>query len=389
MAAATTDLPVPAAPRRAAPGPDAFAIRQHGTVVSLAGELRLADASRVWMRLWKLTHGVRPRELDLDLSDVTFVDGAVMALLVELRADLVNRGVRCELVGASERFQELIVLYQGDVAPTAISKPSRPRFLEEVGTLASGAGAGVLSALQFLGDLTSALWGVLRRPATGNWRAVITLSERAGADAVPIIVLLNFLVGFVMAYQSSHQLELYGANVFVADVVGISITRELAPLMTAIIVSGRSGAAFAAELGTMKVSEEIDALRTMGFAPSRYLVLPRVAALALVTPVLTLLGDVVGVAGGAVVGALSLGVSPRAYMAELETAVFGWDLGTGLIKGVAFGIAIAVIGCRQGFKTRGGAAGVGRGTTTTVVLCLFAIVLLDTLFTVFFRMLRL
>lgn len=332
---------------------------------------------------------MRPRQLDVDLTDVTFVDGAIMALLVALRADLVGRGVACELIGASERFQELISLYQGDAAPTPTAKPRRPRVLEEVGSLASGVGSSIASAIQFLGDLTAALWGVLERPATGNWKAVVTLAERAGADGVPIIVLLNFLVGFVMAFQSSHQLELYGANVFVADVVGISITRELAPLMTAIIVSGRSGAAFAAELGTMKVSEEIDALRTMGFAPERYLVLPRVAALAVVTPVLTLLGDVVGVAGGAVVGTLSLDVSPRAYLSELRTAVFAWDLGTGLIKSVAFGIAIALIGCRQGFITRGGAAGVGRRTTTTVVLCLFAIVLLDTLFTVFFRMLRL
>jgi phospholipid/cholesterol/gamma-HCH transport system permease protein len=389
VAVATTELSVPAVPPRDAPAHDPFAVRPQGTALALSGELRLADASRLWKRLMKLTRTARPRQLDLDLRDVTFVDGAVMALLVELRSELVSRGVACEIVGASDRFQALIALYGGDAAPAPVAEPRRAGALEEVGAFASGVGVSVISAIQFLGDLVSALWGVLRRPATGNWRAIITLSERAGADGVPIIVLLNFLVGFVMAYQSSHQLEIYGANVFVADVVGISITRELAPLMTAIIVSGRSGAAFAAELGTMKVSEEIDALRTMGFAPSRYLVLPRVAALALVTPVLTLLGDVVGVAGGAVVGALSLGVSPRAYLAELQTAVFGWDLGTGLFKSVAFGIAIAVIGCRQGFKTHGGAAGVGRGTTTTVVLCLFAIVLLDTLFTVFFRMLRL
>lgn len=389
MAVATTDLTASSAPRRDHPALDAFAIRLHGNMLALSGELRLVDAGRIWTRLRKLTRSARPRQLDLELSDVSFIDGAVMALLVELRADLVRRGVVCELVGATDRFQDLIALYGGDAPPAPVAEPHRAGALEEVGALAAGVGASAISAVQFLGDLISALWGVVRRPATGNWRAVITLSERAGADGVPIIVLLNFLVGFVMAYQSSHQLELYGANVFVADVVGISITRELAPLMTAIIVSGRSGAAFAAELGTMKVSEEIDALRTMGFAPSRYLVLPRVAALALVTPVLTLLGDVVGVAGGAVVGTVSLGVSPRAYLAELQTAVFAWDLGTGLVKSVAFGIAIAVIGCRQGFKTRGGAAGVGRGTTTTVVLCLFAIVLLDTLFTVFFRMLRL
>jgi phospholipid/cholesterol/gamma-HCH transport system permease protein len=163
------------------------------------------------------------------------------------------------------------------------------------------------------------------------------------------------------------------------------VTRELAPLMTAIIVSGRSGASFAAEIGTMRVGEEIDALRTLGLAPVRFLVLPRVVALALVTPALTMLGDVVGVLGGAAVGASSLGITPAAYLSELRTAVFPWDVITGLIKSFAFGIAIALIGCQQGFATRGGAAGVGDRTTATVVICLFMIVIIDTLFTVLFR----
>ncbi len=197
--------------------------------------------------------------------------------------------------------------------------------------------------------------------------------------------MLNFLVGFVMAFQSARQLKLYGANVYVADVVGISVTRELAPLMTAIIMSGRSGAAFAAELGSMRVSEEIDALRTMGFAPAPYLILPRMVALAMVAPVLTLLADVVGVTGGMAVGVSSLDVSARGYLAELRTAVVASDVWTGLVKSVAFGTAIGFIGCEQGFSTRGAAEGVGRSTTTTVVACLFTIVIVDTVFTMLFR----
>jgi phospholipid/cholesterol/gamma-HCH transport system permease protein len=208
---------------------------------------------------------------------------------------------------------------------------------------------------------------------------------RAGAEGVPIVLLLNFLVGFVMGFQSARQLQLYGANIYVADVVGISVTRELAPLMTAIIMSGRSGASFAAELGSMRVSEEIDALKTMGFAPAPYLILPRVVALALVAPVLTLLGDVVAMAGGAVVAVATLDVSARGYLAELRSAVGSSDIWTGLVKSFAFGIAIAFIGCQQGFATRGAAEGVGRSTTTTVVSCLFSIVLIDTVFTVFFQ----
>ena len=240
-------------------------------------------------------------------------------------------------------------------------------------------------ALIFLGETMAATRGFLGGPAAVNWRSIPSLMARAGADGVPIVLLLNFLVGFVMGFQSARQLKLYGANIYVADVVGISVTRELAPLMTAIIMSGRSGASFAAELGSMRVSEEIDALKTMGFSPGPYLILPRVAALALVAPVLTLLGGVVGVAGGAAVAVSSLDVSARGYLAELRTALVPSDIWTGLIKSVAFGIAIAFIGCQQGFATRGAAEGVGRSTTTTVVSCLFAIVIIDTVFTVFFQ----
>ncbi|HEU4726719.1 MAG TPA: ABC transporter permease, partial [Kofleriaceae bacterium] len=188
-----------------------------------------------------------------------------------------------------------------------------------------------------------------------------------------------------MAFQSANQLKLYGANVYVADVVGIAVTRELAPLMTAIIICGRSGAAFAAEIGTMRVSEEIDALRTMGFAPVPYLVVPRVLALAIAAPILALLGDLAAIVGGLVVAVTSMELTPRGYLNELRTAVVASDVWTGLVKSVVFGAAIAVIGCQQGLATRGAAAGVGRGTTATVVYCLFTLVVIDTLFTMLFR----
>jgi phospholipid/cholesterol/gamma-HCH transport system permease protein len=239
--------------------------------------------------------------------------------------------------------------------------------------------------IEYTGDLVLATGGAVTRPATGNWTAVFPLSVEAGLDGVPIVLFLDFLVGFVMGYQSARQLEMYGANVFVADVVGLSVTRELGPLVTGIIIVGRSGAAFAAEIGTMKVSEELDALRTMGLSPSRYLVLPRVLALVIVAPILTLLGDVVGVAGGAVVGAISLGVSPGAFASELRNAVVIKDVTGGLIKSAFFGLAIALVACQQGLATRGGATGVGRRTTSTVVVCLFAIVIIDAIFAVIFR----
>ncbi len=352
--------------------------------IELAGELRVGDGAAIWKQLRELAARPGPR-CDLDLADAVLVDGAIMALLVELRASLAARGVACELVGAGERLRQIVHLYGGDEAARLATEHRRESAIARLG-------AAVLRSLErgrrligFTGELIESIGAVLRRPAALSWRAVPSLVERAGSDGIPIVTLLNFLVGFVIAFQSAEQLRMVGANIYVADLVGVSVTRELAPLMTAIIVAGRSGAAFAAELGTMRVSEEIDALRTLGFQPLPYLVLPRVLALALVAPVLTLVGVVIAVGGGCVVAATSLDVTPTGYIAELRTIVIASDVWTGLIKSVAFAVAIALIGCRQGLATRGAATGVGRSTTATVVHCLFAIVVLDTAFTVLFR----
>lgn len=354
----------------------------------LVGELRMADSTAVWKTLRTLAGERAERgegRFDIDLADAAIVDGAIMSLLVGLRASLSRRNIRSEIVGASDQLEPIVHLYGGDETPQPTSEAVPPRPIIRLGAATQRFFEGLRQLMIFLGETMMATKGFVGGPAPVNWRAIPPLASRAGADGIPIVLLLNFLVGFVMGFQSARQLELYGANIYVADVVGISVTRELAPLMTAIIMSGRSGASFAAELGSMRVSEEIDALKTMGFAPGPYLTLPRVAALALVAPVLTLLGDVVGVAGGAAVAVSSLDVSASGYLAELRTALTPSDVWTGLVKSVAFGIAIAFIGCQQGFATRGAAEGVGRSTTTTVVSCLFAIVIIDTVFTVLFQ----
>jgi phospholipid/cholesterol/gamma-HCH transport system permease protein len=204
-------------------------------------------------------------------------------------------------------------------------------------------------------------------------------------NALPIVLLINFLMGLVMAFQGAVPLQQYGASVFIADLVSLATTRELGPLMTAIILAGRSGAAFAAELGTMTVSEEMDALRTLGFSPWRFLVLPRLLALTLVMPILTLVADVMSIAGGIWVASVALGVGPSAWFSEMRQRMGLWDVFSGLIKATVFGVAIAVVACQQGFATSGGAEGVGRRTTSAVVYSLFAIILLDAGFAVLFQ----
>jgi len=196
---------------------------------------------------------------------------------------------------------------------------------------------------------------------------------------------INFLVGLVTAFQAAVQLKQFGANIFVADLVGLSVTRELTPLMTAIIVAGRSGAAFSAELGTMRVSEEIDALRTLGLDPYGFLVLPRIITLVLVLPLLTILADVIAITGGLLVAMLGLDITANAYLIETRKAVELWDVFSGCLKTMCFGLSIALIACQRGLATRGGAEGVGRATTSAVVMSLFAIVVVDAIFTVLFN----
>jgi phospholipid/cholesterol/gamma-HCH transport system permease protein len=243
--------------------------------------------------------------------------------------------------------------------------------------------------LAFLGQILISVKETAHAPRTGNWREVWPTMERVGADAVPVVVLINFLIGFVMAFQGAVQLKEFGANIYVADLVGLSITRELAPLMTAIILCGRSGAAFAAELGSMKVSEEVDALRTLGIGPIRYLVLPRTLALVLAIPLLILLADAVGILGGLVVALTSLDLTVVGYLMETKRALSVWDVYSGVVKSLFFGVAIALIACQQGLATTGGAKGVGRRTTSAVVTTFFVLVVIDAGFTVLFHAFRL
>jgi phospholipid/cholesterol/gamma-HCH transport system permease protein len=329
-----------------------------------------------------VTQGVQ--NVELDLGGVEHIDGGVVVLLL---AELESCGVDVEL-RSGDRFQPLFDLYTHG-CPAPRRKPRSEGIAAQLGR-------GVLHRvdeldllLGFIGELTSSLGRLFRRPQQTNWKSVAVLVELSGMDALPIILVLNFLIGFVMAYMSARALEMFGANLFVADLVAIAMTRQLAPLMTAIIVCGRSGAAIAAELGSMKVSEEIDALRTLGLEPFGWLVIPRIVALVLVMPVLTILADLVGLLGGLLVGVTSLGITPMRYFIETRETLVTWDVASGLWMSAAFAITIGFIACQQGLAASGGAQGVGSRTTKTVVYSLFAIVLLDAIFTIFYRALGL
>ena len=351
----------------------------------MAGRLAVHDAPAALARMRTLLEEPS-RFVRIDLARLGSLDAAAAALLLGLCDELRARGAEVELASADGRVREILELVASSPRGVeAHSAPRTPGVLEQAGRATYELWEFARQILDFTGSTVVAVGRAIRDPRSIPWRSVGRVMERTGADAVPIIGLITFLVGLVTAFQGAITLHKYGADIFVADGVAIGVTRELGPLMVAVVAAGRSGAAFAAELGTMRVSDEVDALRTIGLDPYRYLVLPRILALALMLPILTLLGDAFAIAGGAVVGVGSLDVPFTAWARQTHNALDLWYVCSGLLKSVAFGLAIALVACQWGLTTRGGAEGVGRSTTSAVVSSLFFLVVIDSAFTVLFH----
>jgi phospholipid/cholesterol/gamma-HCH transport system permease protein len=242
-------------------------------------------------------------------------------------------------------------------------------------------GFGLLS---FLGESVAAFARWIARPQCIRWRPILYNLQTSGFEALPITGMLTFLLGIVIAYQGAEQLQRVGANIYIADLVGLSMVRELSPLITAIIVAGRSGSAYTAQIGTMKVTEEIDALRTIGVSPLDLLVLPKVLALAIALPLLTVYTDVMGVLGGMIMARAQLGVSFGTFIDRLDDAVSLTSFLIGVGKAPVFAAIIVLVGCYQGFRVTGSAESVGRQTTVSVVQSIFLVILADALFSIAF-----
>ena len=264
-----------------------------------------------------------------------------------------------------------------------------PSWLQDLGRSSVAVFEQALALLSFVGEAALVFGASVLRPSRWRWRQVLFNIRSAGFDALPIVGLLSFLLGVVVAYQGADQLRQYGANIFVADLVGVSMLREFAPLITAIIIAGRSGSAYAAQIGTMAVTEEIDALRTLGIAPLELLVLPKVIALVIALPLLTVFADALGVFGGMLMARSQLGVSFPEFLDRFVKAVSMTTYFVGLAKAPVFAAIIAIVGCFQGLRTRGGADSVGRQTTRAVVQSIFLVIVADALFSVAFSALDL
>jgi phospholipid/cholesterol/gamma-HCH transport system permease protein len=261
--------------------------------------------------------------------------------------------------------------------------------LTRLGMSAAAAVEQSVALLAFIGECAAAFVGWLAHPGRIRWRPILFNIRSAGFDALPIVGLLAFLLGIVVAYQGAEQLRQYGANIFFADLIGLSMLREFAPLITAIIIAGRSGSAYAAQIGAMSVSEEIDAMRTLGIAPLEMLVLPKIIALLIVLPLLTVFADVLGVFGGMLMARAQLDVGFPEFLDRFTKAVSVTDYLIGICKAPVFAGIIAVVGCFQGFRAKGGADGVGRQTTRSVVQAIFLVIVADALFSIAFSALGL
>jgi phospholipid/cholesterol/gamma-HCH transport system permease protein len=325
----------------------------------------------------------RPQRLIVDASHLTYCDGAGAALLLELRRRQESRRQSYEIQSLDPAYQSLLDLYgRWDAQrPEPLTPAASP--VEQIGRASAAIGHDIVVLIAFVGELFLALARAVRQPRLVRWKDALLTAELAGVNALPIISLLGFLLGLIMAFQSAIPMRQFGADIYVANLIGLSMLRELGPLLTAIILAGRSGSAFAAELGTMKVSEELDALTTMGLEPVRFLVVPRVIAAVAMTPLLSVFATLLGLCGGAVV-MLSFGFPLVTYVIQVKSAVTVGDLIGGLGKSFVFGIVVAAIGCLRGLQTKSGAGAVGESTTRAVVSGLVLITIVDGIFAVIF-----
>ena len=339
----------------------------------LKGRLDSESTGTIWREIFSALASTPLKLKTIDATDVDYCDGAGIGLLVELRR---RGGPAVEIRGLAEKYRTLLSLFPPGPPEAMAPKPKRPSVAEETGLATMAIVHDLRHQISFVGEMISALGRALLRPSEIRWSDTVRIAEEAGVNALPIISLMGFLIGLILAFQSAGQLKLYGADVYVADLVAVSVVRELGPLMTAILLAGRSGAAFAAELGTMKVNEEIDALTTMGLAPVRFLAVPRILAAVLMAPLLTIYFDLIALAGGGVVVA-SFGHSLATFVQHVTSSLTVSTCISGTAKALAFGLIIAGIGCQRGLHTGTGAVAVGLSTTRSVVAGIVLTILVD------------
>ncbi|HOW56940.1 MAG TPA: ABC transporter permease [Smithellaceae bacterium] len=328
--------------------------------------------------------------IDLDFSGITYFDSAAALAVIRVREETPDKKIKFSFVNLNEEIRDIFsVINNKGIArrPTKAIKP-REGILVQIGDTCFLLGRDFINMITFVGELIYALSYTIIHPRSLRSKDVLFYMKRAGVDGLPIVGLISVLMGLIMAFMSFLQLKQIGANIYVPSLVSFAMVKELGPLMTAILVAGRSGSAFAAEIGTMVVNEEVDALKTMGFDPIRFIAVPKVLAAMLVVPLLTLYADLFGVFGGLIVGVTGLDLTFNTYIVQSMKTIKVFDVVTSLIKAAVFAALIAGIGCQRGFQVRSGAQDVGKYTTSAVVSAIFMIVVADSIFAIMLHYVR-
>ena len=324
------------------------------------------------------------QSIEVDLAHLDRIDGAGAVLLARFLDRLDPDGGRTHVVeDRNPKAARLIALYRERSTDGAPAQAGTTGVLTRLGAATAELPLEISDALDFTGRCAVALPRALVAPRSVDWRSMPRLLQEIGADSLLVTGAANLLIGVIVGFLGVSQLGRFGAVAFVPELVVVAHFRELGPLVTAIVVAGRSGAGLASEIATMQVSEEIDALRVMGFDPVRWLVVPRCLALVVVVPLLTWIGDVLALLGGLVATWVITDMSPRAYVLATSDAISAGHFLTGLVKSPFLGLAIGLIACGQGLAAQGGAAAVGARTTTAVVLSIFGVIVINSLFTLF------
>ena len=353
----------------------------------IQGRMDVTTASETISGIKSILQPPLPPELTVDLKNVTYLDDFGALILVELKNLLADQKSQLHLKNADQKIKEVLTVLKFDALcePQALTRQSRPNMFIRMGEGIFSQAAGLNFIFAFIGSVCLSLVYVCLHPRSLRTDDTLSSMKSVGVDALPVVGLISFLLGLIMAFMSAVQLQQFGANIYVASLVSLAMVRELGPIMTAIIVAGRSGSAFAAEIGTMKISDEVDALFTMGFDPTRFLVVPKIVASVFMVPILTLFSNLFAIFGGLVVGVFMLDLTANAYIAQTLKTLTLFDVFWGFFKAAVFALLIAGIGCLRGFQVRGGAAEVGQATTSAVVSSIFLIILADAVFAVILR----
>jgi len=356
-----------------------------GLVVTLGGDWRITKPLPVWRTV---CGNQKAGAVRIRVDGLERWDSSLVRFVYEMRCWCRGANASCDMAALPEPVRRLVGQLEEAQDKRLASDHSRNVFTT-VGLAATDLWRQTREFANFVGECTLSAIGLIRRPGRFRWRDCFSEMQQCGAMAVPIVSLSSFLVGLTLAYTGALILRQFGGDIWVADIVGLSTLREMGAVMTGVVVAGRTGAAFAAQLGNMKAGEEIDALETLGIAPVDFLVLPRLVALTLMTPLLTMYANCLGILGGMVVSASVLSIPPNAYWIETQSIIDLSDVSVSLIKSVVFGMLIAVAGCLRGLQAERSAAGVGRAATSAVVTSILLLIVADAVFAVLFNVLGL